>query len=178
MKMTQAGLELIKAYEGLGLKAYLCPANKWTIGYGHTTEAGHPVVHQGMTITKDEAERILRSDLVVFEEVVKRLVTVELNDNQFSALVSFVFNVGETNFAKSSVLKSVNSKKFKDVPANLAKWNKARVNGELKVLPGLVKRRAEEAALFMGPPAQDTVKPKSNWLDIILKFISALRRTK
>ena len=158
MQITREGLELIKAHEGLRLKAYRCPAGVWTIGYGHTSAAGNPIVTPGMTIDKDEAERILRSDLTKFEAVVKKLVKVNLTPNQYSATVSFVYNVGETNFAKSSVLKVINSKQFDLVPAKLALWNK----GGGKVLPGLVRRRAEEGALFASDGVDDSVEPNTD----------------
>lgn len=144
MKMTPQGLELIKSFEGLSLKAYRCPANVLTIGYGHTSVAGAPKVSIGMTITKDEAEQILIRDLRQYEDAVRQAVKVPINDNMFSALVSFCYNVGPSNFKSSSVLKEVNAKRFDLVPSRLALWNKA--NG--KVLQGLVRRRAAEGDLF------------------------------
>lgn len=145
MKLTREGLELIKAHEGLRLEAYRCPGGEWTIGYGHTSRAGDPKVIKGMTIDTGEAQRILVRDLQKFCGFVEQAVKVPLTPNQYSALVSFCFNVGPENFKKSSVLKAVNSKQFDLVPARLALWNKA----DGKVLPGLVKRRADEGKLFM-----------------------------
>jgi lysozyme len=158
MQITREGLDMIKAHEGLRLKAYKCPSGVWTVGYGHTSAAGSPFVKPDMTIDEAEAERILRSDLAKFEAVVKRLVKVSLTNNQYSAIVSFVYNVGETNFAKSSVLKCINAKQFDLVPAKLALWNK----GGGKVLKGLVRRRAEEGALFASHDADDSVEPDTN----------------
>lgn len=178
MQLTHAGLELIKAHEGLRLKAYKCPAGVWTIGYGHTSAAGRPTVTPSFKITVEEAEAILRNDLKKFEDVVKRLVKVELTDNQFSALVSFVYNVGEGNFAKSSVLKALNSKQFDLVPSKLALWNK----GNGKVLPGLVKRRAAEAALFMSDKDEEVIHPStevtpvpSGWLAFITAILKLFK---
>lgn len=147
MKLTEAGLDIIKVSEGLRLQAYLCPAKVLTIGYGHTSMAGKPEVKPNMTITKEEAEAILLRDLVKYEDAVKRLVKVPLNDNQYSALVSLCYNIGEGNLAKSTVIARVNAKDFSGAAKAFAKWNRA--GG--KVLPGLTKRRQVEADLFMNP---------------------------
>lgn len=147
MDTNAKGLELIKKYEGFRSNAYRDPVGIWTIGYGHTSAAGAPVVTANMNISKEEGEKILRRDLAKFEDAVQRAVKVPLNSNQFSALVSFCYNVGEGAFKSSSVLKAVNARNFSEVPRRLSLWNKA--GG--KVLPGLVKRRAAEGALFMEP---------------------------
>jgi lysozyme len=151
MKLTREGLELIKAHEGLRLDAYKCPGGEWTIGYGHTSRAGAPEVTKGMTIDLGEAARILSRDLEKFCGFVEHAVKVELTPNQYSALVSFCFNVGPEQFKKSSVLKVVNAKQFDLVPARLALWNKA----DGKVMPGLVRRRADEGKLFMKEQANE-----------------------
>lgn len=168
MKMTKAGLELIKDCEGLSLQAYHCPAGVLTIGYGHTSAAGLPPVKPGMKITKAIAETILERDLVKYEDAVKRHVKVDLTDNQYSALVSLCYNIGEGNFAQSTVVHRVNIKDFTGAAAAFAMWNK----GGGKVLPGLVKRRALEAALFSTPTINlpIPVKPEG-LLSIILKLI-------
>lgn len=153
MKMTPQGLELIKSFEGLSLRAYLCPANRMTIGYGHTNAAGPPKVTIGMKITKEEAEAILLRDLKKYEDAVRKAVKVDLNDSQFSALVSFCYNVGPSAFNKSSVLEVVNKKRFDLVPTRLALWNK----GDGRVLPGLVRRRAAEADLFVSQDNDEKV---------------------
>lgn len=155
MKTNSAGRELIKKFEGVRLKAYVCPAGVLTIGAGHTSAAGPPAVTRGMTITAEEADAILARDLAKFEKHVSSRLTRKVNANQFSALVSFCFNVGGGNFDKSSVLKAVNEGRFKDVPARLALWNK----GGGKVLAGLVKRRAAEGALFSAPPVHAVKGP-------------------
>lgn len=145
--LTKEGLALIKSHEGLRLNAYPDPGtggDPWTIGYGHTSLAGPPLVRKGMKISALEAEDILRRDLQRFEKAVAKAVKVPINDNQFSALVSFCFNVGEGGLLKSGVLKAVNAKRFDLVPARLALWNKAAG----RVLPGLTRRRAEEGKLF------------------------------
>lgn len=138
------GINLIKKYEGLKLQAYRDVAGILTIGYGHTKD-----VKPGMTINEEAAELYLKIDLKEVEKAVKELVTVELTQNQFDALVSFVFNVGYINFKKSTLLKKINEGKFLEAGEEFMKWTKARQPGGLRELPGLVKRRAEEKALFL-----------------------------
>ena len=101
MKTSNNGIELIKRHEGLRLNAYKCTSGKLTIGYGHTKG-----VKIGQTITKEEAERLLREDLIVAENEINRH-NLNLNQNQFDALVSFVFNVGIGNFQTSTLLKKI-----------------------------------------------------------------------
>jgi lysozyme len=155
MPINNIGIALIKCHESLRLKAYYDPVGVLTVGFGHTSAAGQPQVTPGMTITKAEAETILRRDLAKSERAVLDAVSVPLNDNQFAALVSFCFNVGATNFRKSSVLRCVNDRQFDRVPSRLALWNK----GGGRVLPGLVRRRKEEGELFMTPVARPAVEP-------------------
>lgn len=137
--VNDAGLTLIRQFEGLHLKPYLCPAKIWTIGYGHTR-----TVRAGMVITADVAEQLLRDDTQQVARAVQRLVTVPLNDNQFAALVSFTFNVGLGNFESSTLLKLLNRGWYEQVPAQLMRWNRA--GGE--VLGGLSRRRAAEGRLW------------------------------
>lgn len=168
MKVTSAGLELIKAFEGFRAAAYRCPAGVWTVGYGHTSLAGEPAVTPGMKVTRAEAAAILSRDVTAFTAGVERLVTISLGANQFSALVSFAYNVGLGNFRDSSVLKSVNAGDFDAVPRRLALWNKA--GG--RVLAGLVHRRAAESALFMAAMGQALLSaralavPNHEWRDM------------
>lgn len=145
--INDEGLAKIKQWEGLRLKAYLDAADPpvWTIGYGHTSKAGPPVVKKGMTITKKEAETILRSDLSKFEAAVERLVKVPLNDSQFAALVSFTYNVGEGNLANSTLLKKLNKGDYGAVPDELMKWTRA---GNARP-QGLVNRRSAEVATWI-----------------------------
>lgn len=146
MKTSQAGVDLIKQFEGQRLTAYKCPAGIWTIGYGHTSAAGAPDVQPGMTITYQEANAILVRDLGKYEDAVDRLVKVPLTQNQFDALVSFTYNVGEGALAKSTLLKKLNAGQYDAVPAELMKWTK----GGGKELPGLVRRRRAECAMWRG----------------------------
>ena len=145
MRVNQAGIELIKSFEGCRLRAYVDTVGVWTIGYGHTSMAGPPKVVPGMRITEDEAEEILKRDVEKFANKIKPLIKVELNDNQFSALVSFAYNVGPGAFKRSSVLRAVNNRDFENVPRYLLRWVKA--GG--RVLRGLVRRRKAEGKLFM-----------------------------
>ena len=120
-RTNPAGIQLIKDYEGLHLTPYLCPAKIWSIGYGHTR-----TVRAGLKITPDQAEQLLSDDLRLVERTVQRLVTVPLNDNQFSALVSFTYNVGITNFERSTLLTLLNRGWFEQVPAQLMRWKPRR----------------------------------------------------
>lgn len=141
MQMSQGGLDnLLKKFEGCKLKAYKDPVGIWTIGYGHTSAAGEPTVTEGLIITQEEAEAILKRDLVKYEKPVASLVKVELTQNQFDVLVDFAYNAGVGNLKTSTLLKKVNASDFEAVPTELMKWTKA--GG--KELPGLVRRRQAE----------------------------------
>ena len=105
MKVNKQGIQLIKSFEGCFLNAYLCPAKVWTIGYGSTKYQNGKPVKQGDKITQQEAETLLSDTLDVFSKGVSKLIKVELNDNQFSALVSFAFNLGVGSLSKSTLLK-------------------------------------------------------------------------
>lgn len=136
------GLALIKRSEGLRLKAYRCPADVPTIGYGSTG----PHVHMGMTITEAEAEALLLKDLGRFERGVAEMGG-EMTPGQFSALVSFAFNLGLNALRKSTLLKKHLAGDHAGAAAEFSKW----VNAGGKRLPGLVTRRADEAALYRLP---------------------------
>lgn len=145
LKTNQAGLEIIKESEGLRLEAYL-EGSTWLIGYGHSRTA-----REGMTITEAEAEQLLREDLVATEQAVARIVTVPLNENQFSALVSLCYNIGARNFERSTVVAALNQGDYQGAADAFANHARARVEGELVQLPGLVARRAKERELFLKP---------------------------
>lgn len=147
MKTSSDGVAAIAAHEGLRLKAYPDPATggePWTIGYGHTSRAGLPKVARGMTITRERALEILANDLVAFENAVEKALTVNPTQHQFDAMVSLCFNIGPANFLKSSVVKFHNGRQFARAAGAFALWNKAAG----KVMAGLMKRRAAEAALY------------------------------
>lgn len=154
MQTSQKGLDLIKQFEGLRLRAYKCPAGVWTIGYGHTSMAGPPKVYENMRVTQVEAEYILKKDLLKFEIGVIDVVRVDLTQHQFDALVSFAFNCGVGALQKSGLLRRVNARQFDKVPAEFMKWTKA--GG--RELPGLVRRRRAEAALWRSVDEQAPVE--------------------
>lgn len=140
MNISRNGIEFIKKEEGLVLNAYLCPANVWTIGYGHTNG-----VKKGDKITEEQAEDFLVNDLLYSERVVNKMVKVKLNQNQYDALVSFVFNVGSGNFINSTLLKKLNTGANNDeICAELRRW----VFSKGKKLPVLVARRQRECELY------------------------------
>lgn len=139
MRTSQRGINLIKEHEGLRLEAYRCPAGIYTIGYGHT--AG---VRRGDVIDERRAEYLLTEDLKKFEAVVNQECP-GINQNQFDALVSFTFNVGTSNFLKSTLLKCVKANPQNvNIRYEFSRWNKA--NGT--VLSGLIRRRRAEADLY------------------------------
>jgi lysozyme len=145
LKYSAAGLELTKQFEGLQLKAYQDSVGVWTVGYGHTGTDVKP----GLTITEAQASVLLAADVAWAVTCVNKSVTSEINQNQFDALVDFVFNLGCAAFGQSTLLKMVNASDFADAAGQFGRWNKA----DGKVLPGLTKRRAAEAALFQQPIA-------------------------
>ncbi|PKN16514.1 MAG: hypothetical protein CVU66_00760 [Deltaproteobacteria bacterium HGW-Deltaproteobacteria-23] len=139
MKTGQKGIDLIKSYESLELKAYRCPAGVLTVGYGHT---GSDVKHN-TEITKEKAEELLKKDLASAEMVVNRIQG--LNQNQYDALVSFVYNCGSGNFDKSTLKRLVISNPYDPkIREAFGMWIKA--NG--KPMAGLVRRRESEANLY------------------------------
>lgn len=155
MKLSQAGLDLIKHFEGLRLTAYFDAVNVPTIGYGHTNSVKRADVLNKKTITNAQAEALLKEDVAVYERGVNRLTRemgVMLTQSQFDALVSFSFNVGLGNLRRSTLLKKLyvmnqNDQSSIDAVADeFLRWNRA--GG--KVLQGLVRRRGAERLLFLG----------------------------
>jgi lysozyme len=145
LKISAEGVELVKHFEGLYLTAYLCPARVWTIGYGHTGLTHKDgTVKAGRVITHAEAEKLLKHDLTAFENRVKRLVKVDIYQHEFDALVSFDFNTGA--LGRSTLLKWLNKGKRLQAGAEFLKWTR----GGGRVLPGLVRRRRAERAMFLG----------------------------
>ncbi|HCR1911714.1 TPA: lysozyme [Enterobacter kobei] len=140
MKTGEKGLALIKHFEGLRLWAYQCSANVWTIGYGHT--AG---VRPGDVITPEQADAFLREDVADAERSVGRFVCVPLTQHQFDALVSFVFNLGVESFRTSTLLKKLKAGDYDSAAQEFGCW----VHAGGKALPGLVRRREAERALFI-----------------------------
>ena len=140
MKPSEACIEFIKGFEGFNANAYLCPAGVWTIGYG-TTEYVDP----GDTVTEEEACDLLRKDVQEAADAIDDLVDVELSQSQYDALCSFIYNVGRSAFANSTLLKMLNQgKSKKEIGPQFLRWNKA--NGQ--VIPGLTRRREDEKRMF------------------------------
>ena len=143
----QKCLDLIKQFEGFSATAYICPAGKVTIGYGSTYwEDGNPV-KMGETISQERATILLQAIVDSFRAKMKAYIKVSINENQFDALTCFAYNVGVANFYSSTLLKLINSNKFSEAADQFDKW----VYADKKVLPGLIKRRAAEKALFLSP---------------------------
>ncbi len=161
MKLTSEAKTLIKKREGLRLTSYRCPAGVLTIGYGHTSAAGEPVVTAGMKITKTQAENIFDHDIETFAKQVAATIpsSAWLPDGAFSACVSLAFNIGLGAWKGSSVLKFIKLNRLDDAADAFLLWNKATVKGKRQVLPGLTSRRAAEAALFT--KAINASKPSS-----------------
>lgn len=160
---------LIKKWEGVedgdpstvNLDPYICPAGYWTIGWGHVVrdERGRMLKggrNRGKAysmfpggINRDEAEKLLRADLVKYERYVHRICTPETTPGQFGAMVSLCFNVGPGNFLKSSVARHHKAGNHRAAADSFLMWNKARVGGRLTVLRGLTSRRKDERALYL-----------------------------
>jgi|TARA_R100001443_G_scaffold93729_1_gene100318 lysozyme len=139
MNISQEGISLIKKFEGCELEAYQCAAGVWTIGYGSTKN-----VKEGDTLTQKEADNLLLHEMQEYEGYIKELVKVPLKQNQFDALVSWVFNLGPANLKASTMLKFLNAGDYHLIPSQIKRWNKA--SG--KVLEGLIRRREAEALMF------------------------------
>lgn len=140
MVTGKKGLELIKESEGLSLEAYLCPAQVWTIGYGHTGG-----VKSGDVITSEQADDYLRQDLANSERAVEHAVSISLNQNQFDALVSFTFNLGAGNLNSSTLLKKLNHGDYSGAADEFLRWD----HSGGKQLAGLTRRREAERELFL-----------------------------
>lgn len=157
MKTGADGLKLIKEFEGCKLEAYVCPAGILTIGYGHTGVD----VTKGLKISQERADQLLVSDLTRFEDVVNASVTVPITQSMFDALVSFSFNCGVQAFKESTLLRLLNTKDYNGAAAQFDRW----VKGPNGPLPGLVRRRDAEEALFrkdgLNPGGEKTESAKT-----------------
>ena len=140
MQYSANGLALTRSFEGLRLNAYQDSAGVWTIGFGHTG----PEVRSGVTITEAEATSLLRGDLAASVACVNRAVTRALTQNQFDALVDFCFNAGRGSFEHSTLLREVNAGNIAAAAEQFGLW----VHAGGKIVDGLVRRRAAEAAMF------------------------------
>lgn len=144
-RCNAAGLRIIRAFEGFVARPYVCPAGVWTIGYGATRDAGgRPVTRETPPLDPEQAAALLARDVGEAEGAVARLLPVPLTDDQYAALVSFTFNLGGGALQRSTLRQRILRGEHGAVPAELAKW----VRGGGRVMAGLVRRRAAEAALF------------------------------
>lgn len=146
LNTSPAGIAKIKKFEGFRAKAYQCSAGVWTIGYGSTKHENGEEVKSGDSISKDDATRLFEHKLQsIYEPIVHKLVKVELNQNQFDALVSFVYNIGESQLKKSTLLKKLNQQDYEGASEEFEKW----VYAGGQKLPGLINRREQEKTLFL-----------------------------
>ncbi|VAW07647.1 Probable lysozyme [hydrothermal vent metagenome] len=157
MRTGDTGLNLIKGYEGLRMSAHYAPSEQWTVGYGHVSSARH-----GMSVTEGDAERLLKDDVQPIEQLLGDTVRAPLNQNEHDALVSLVFNIGEENWKRSTVLRKLNAGDKIGAANAFEMWNKAFVSNELVTLDGLVRRRAAEKSLFLMPTDASLVVPTSD----------------
>lgn len=149
MNIPPDGIELIKKFEEFRGTAYKCPAGVWTIGYGTTQN-----VKEGQKISEFDASTKLHKWLIDQGKTVKKLIHTDINNRQYTAIMSFVYNLGVSAFASSTLLKKINEGDYKGAGDEFLRWTKATINGEKKVLPGLVKRRKVERLVFLnGNPA-------------------------
>ncbi len=140
-KISSYGIELIRSFEGLRLEAYPDTGGVWTIGWGTTLN-----VVKGMRITKETAEEWFQRDIRIAEKIVTKNVSQPLNQNQYDALCSFAYNIGEPQFKISTLLRLLNNGVYKEVPYQLTRW----IYDDGKIVTGLVNRRNKEAKLFKG----------------------------
>ncbi len=158
MKVSAAAIDMIKHHEGVRTKPYRCPALLWTVGCGHVIDPTHAAVKYeerkslsvpagwDRALTMDEVDRILSQDLVRFERGVARLCPAAVgHQGIFDALVSFSFNVGLGNLQRSGLRMKTNRGDFEEAADEFLKWTKAAG----RVLPGLVKRRNDERAMYL-----------------------------
>jgi len=176
--IAPSGLDIIKTYEQLRLSPYLCPSNKLTVGWGHVLVPGwdaglfgipvdtlkriisecqraHRVTKeaQNLRISQARAADLLDRDANQTELFLRSVTPVKLNQHQFDALASFVFNIGQGDYAESTLRKKLHAGDFDGAAAEFARWKYGTVNGKKIVLDGLVARRAAERALFLTPEA-------------------------
>lgn len=161
MKINQAGIDLVKSFEGVRLAPYRDPVGIPTIGIGATFyEDGRKVAMTDAPISDQRATDLFRFHVQGFEKAVAGMVKVPLNSNQFSALVSFAFNCGEANLKSSTLLKKLNLLDYAGAADEFLKWTKSKG----QELPGLVRRRKAERELFLKPEAKAEVQSDSRGL--------------
>jgi len=178
--VTDEGIELIKKFEGFRTKTYIDPVGKATIGYGTTAEAGigvHP--RKGMVISRADAERYLHETLVIFANKVRPHIKRDISANEFSAFMSLVYNIGYPKFLRSTALRRFNEGDRKGAANAILMWNKGTINGQKRVLTGLVLRREAERRLFLTPDADiEFVEPVTEdryiWSRLVEAFLDMI----
>ena len=138
LRTSSTGLNLIKRWESCVLKQYICPAGKPTIGVGHVVLPGEIFLEK---ITEEQALELLAKDVIRFEKAIYKNVNVQLNQNQFDALICFLFNTGEGGIINSGVQRELNAGNYAGVPAKMSEWRNIRVHGVKQVSQGLINRR-------------------------------------
>ncbi len=159
-QINEAGLGLVKQHEGFKATAYVCPAGKLTIGYGHVI-LEHEDYLKSARLSVDEALAILKTDMADAESAVEKYIKVELNDNQFAALCSFTFNLGAGNLKASTLRRLLNRGDYDSVPTQLNRWV---FTGKTK-LKGLVRRRRDEGVLFQSETQATQCESCGQWID-------------
>lgn len=158
MRLSKKGVDVLIEEEGFRTRAYTDQEGAWTIGVGHLltrTELntkkiliGKELVAWGPGLTKAQVIALMEQDLREVEEALDYYVKVPLEQHQFDALVLFLYNIGDDQFKKSTLLRLLNEGNYEEVPAQLVRWDKVTINGIKKVSNGLVDRRQKEIALW------------------------------
>lgn len=153
---SRVAFDLIASFEGYRARAARAPDGQWTLGFGHTATA-----REGLTVTRNEAEDLLRWDLLPIEDTLRQVALMPLSQNQFDALVSFAFNIGLENFKTSDTLRSLNQGQPVAAAIAMHAWRRAHVNGQVLTIDALVRRRAAESALFLETSGARPAAPTS-----------------
>lgn len=151
MKASKNAIKIIKEFEGLRLKAYRDSIGLPTIGIGTIKYADGTPVKMGDTITEKQAEVLLLDHLEETEKFLNRVIKVPVTQNQFDSLLSLVYNIGQGNFSKSTLLRRLNARMYTVAAQQFDVWNKARIKGKLQPVKGLTIRRQKEKELFLTP---------------------------
>ena len=154
LRTSRPGLDLIKSFEGFREIAVRLPDGRWTIGHGHVRSA-----REGLTISETDADELLVQDLLPVESAINSLIFTPLNQNQFDALASLVFNISVERFRDSAVLRFLNAGDFLSAASAFDIWRKVRIDGRSMVMDALVRRRAVEKAMFLEHPGGRPTAP-------------------